>query len=451
MHALGGPDDPLPAILDPRPRAHPVHPGPGGVDEHPPVEIDDVAADEIPHPHGPAAVGAALELLRLGVVDRVRARPARREHVLEAEALRGEQEVVEVVPRAQETLRPEGGLERAGPGGVHCPVARRPLARRQEVVEAEPEAHLDEAPRPAPVDGHQERQRTDQMGRQPRERLPLAQGLPDQPEVEELEVPEPAVDELRRARGRPRGEVDLLDEDAREPALGEVPRDARPGHAAPDDDGVEDLPVQTRQPADGAARRGAGARSLTAPRSRRRPPRREARRASRRRGRAPARDLGVARPRDAAQHQDRPETGRPAHRDVGLEPVAHDDAVGRGEPELVERHPEGDRRGLAHDRVHAAPGHALDGADHPGRVGDLPALDRARPVGVGAHQPRPVARDRLERHVELAVVERPIEGHHDVVYPGVIDRRETGGPAAPRPAGARRSRSSAPRGPRRAR
>ena len=64
----------------------------------------------------------------------------------------------------------------------------------------------------------------------------------------------------------------------------------------------------------------------------------------------------------------------------------------------------------------------------PAASGISPALDRARPVGVGAHEPRPVALDRLERDVELPVVERPIEGHHDVVYPGVVDRRETGRP-----------------------
>ena len=235
-----------------------VHPGSGRVDEDPPVELHDVPADQVPHAHRPAAVGALPELLGLRVVQRVRAGAPGREHVLQAEALRGEQEVVEVVPRAQEPLRAQRRLERARPGVVHRAVSGRPLARREEVVEPEPQAHLDQAARPVPVDRHQERQRADQLGRQPREGLSLAQRLPDQPEVEELEVPEAPVDELGGARGRPGGEVRLLHEDAGEPALGQVARDAGAGHAAADDDGVEDLPAEPRQPAHRPAPPGAG-------------------------------------------------------------------------------------------------------------------------------------------------------------------------------------------------
>src|SRR5262249_54366705 len=106
--------------------------------------------------------------------------------------------------------------------------------------------------------------RANEMRRQPGKGLALAQGLAHQTEVEELKIPEPAVDQLRRAGGRPGGEVDLLDEDAREPPLGEVARHARAGHAAPDDDGVEELPAHPGAPArrPAASRSGAVAQSV---------------------------------------------------------------------------------------------------------------------------------------------------------------------------------------------
>src|SRR5207249_7528659 len=98
----------------------------------------------------------------------------------------------------------------------------------------------------------------DELGRQPGEGLPLAERLPDQLEIEQLEVAEAPMDELRRPGGRARGEVGLLDEDGGEPARREVARHPRPRHAAPDDQRVDDLAVQLAESGHGPSG-GAGA------------------------------------------------------------------------------------------------------------------------------------------------------------------------------------------------
>ena len=70
----------------------------------------------------------------------------------------------------------------------------------------------------------------------------LAQRLAHQPEVALLEVAQPAVDELARARDEvPGGEVARLDQRDVQPARGGVQRAARAGRAAADHDDVEDL------------------------------------------------------------------------------------------------------------------------------------------------------------------------------------------------------------------
>src|SRR5262249_53035192 len=128
----------------------------------------------------------------------------------------------------------------------------------------------------------------DGVGGGPRRGSARAQGLRDEAEVEELKIPDPAVDELRRAAGGPRGEVGLLDEHAREPTVREVSGNARPRHAAADDDGVEEFLVQAGEPGHCATpiapRR--LAETLTESGSRRRPHRPGARRATERRARA---------------------------------------------------------------------------------------------------------------------------------------------------------------------
>src|SRR5205814_7546789 len=62
------------------------------------------------------------------------------------------------------------------------------------------------------------------------------------PHVAEPEIPEPAVDQLRRRAGRRGGEVALVDERDREPVSRRGLRDAGADDAAADDEQVE-LPL----------------------------------------------------------------------------------------------------------------------------------------------------------------------------------------------------------------
>jgi hypothetical protein len=71
--------------------------------------------------------------------------------------------------------------------------------------------------------------------------LALEQRLAYQPEVEVLQVPQAAVDELRRPRGRPDRVVGALHERDRVPARGRVERHAGARDAAADDQHVDPL------------------------------------------------------------------------------------------------------------------------------------------------------------------------------------------------------------------
>src|SRR5262249_21815180 len=88
------------------------------------------------------------------------------------------------------------------------------------------------------IDRHQERQGLDQMGREPAERLALAERFPDEGEVEQLQVAQAAVDELRGFRGGAGAEVALVEKRDRDAAQREVARRPRAGDAASDDDDV---------------------------------------------------------------------------------------------------------------------------------------------------------------------------------------------------------------------
>ena len=89
------------------------------------------------------------------------------------------------------------------------------------------------------VDGHQKGQRAHQVRGQVPQRLALAQRFADEAELEQLEVAQAAVDELRGVRSRAGGEIALVHQGDGESAQGEVARDARSRHAAADDDDVE--------------------------------------------------------------------------------------------------------------------------------------------------------------------------------------------------------------------
>jgi hypothetical protein len=101
-----------------------------------------------------------------------------------------------------------------------------------------------------------------------RERLDLAERLPDEREVAEAEVAEPAVDELRGRARRPGGKIAALDERDGEPVARRELGDAGAEDSAADDEQVEALaaePIEGR----GArfARRVQGRASRTCARS----------------------------------------------------------------------------------------------------------------------------------------------------------------------------------------
>src|SRR5262249_4755061 len=110
-------------------------------------------------------------------------------------------------------------------GGQHAIALAAPPGR-EPVVELQAEAHLDQAARGIAVDRHQERQRPHQMGGQAAQGLALVERLAHEAEVEQLEVTEPAVDELGRLRRRRGGEVALLDQRDRHAAQRQLARDA---------------------------------------------------------------------------------------------------------------------------------------------------------------------------------------------------------------------------------
>ena len=114
----------------------------------------------------------------------------------------------------------------------------------QRVVEQQAGAHVG-AVLEAVLERQQEGRRVDEVRRQVLgEQAPLVQRLAHQPEVEPLQVPQAAVDELAGPAGRAGGEVALLDQRDREAAAGGVERHAAAGDASADDEHVEELVAQ---------------------------------------------------------------------------------------------------------------------------------------------------------------------------------------------------------------
>ena len=110
----------------------------------------------------------------------------------------------------------------------------------------EEDARRDIWPLPPPVrQREEERQRFDEMRRKGRQRqLALVQRLAHQPELELLEVAQPAVEHLRRAARGAGGEVTRLDEGDLESAGRGIERSASADHATADDDDVELLAAE---------------------------------------------------------------------------------------------------------------------------------------------------------------------------------------------------------------
>ena len=101
----------------------------------------------------------------------------------------------------------------------------------------------------APEKRNQELERFDEMRRNAEQRFPLAQVEADQPQVEHLQISEPAVDDARRSGRRPAAEIPPLHEQDAQTAHGGVARDATADDAAADDCDVERFPLKTRQSA----------------------------------------------------------------------------------------------------------------------------------------------------------------------------------------------------------
>ena len=120
--------------------------------------------------------------------------------------------------------------------------AAQPRRRHHVVhVQPDPDSRSGRAPSNAGTTSCSGR---DQVRRELDHQLALEQRLADQPEVEVLQVAQPAVDELRRAAAGPRGEVGLLDERHAVAARGRVERHAGAGDPAADHDDVELAPGQ---------------------------------------------------------------------------------------------------------------------------------------------------------------------------------------------------------------
>ena len=151
MDALGRPDDPLPAVLDAGAGAHPVYPRAGRVHDDTAGQADDVAVHQVTHPRGPPALRARLELLGQGVVEGVSAGAAGRQDVLQTQALRGQEEIVEVVAGAEEVVGADARLEAEslGPGDRAVPLGpparAEPARRRQDMQKGQSRDRCDHA------------------------------------------------------------------------------------------------------------------------------------------------------------------------------------------------------------------------------------------------------------------------------------------------------------------
>src|SRR5216683_4107784 len=130
-------------------------------------------------------------------------------------------------------------------------------------------------------------------------------------------------------------------------------------------------------------------------------------------------DAGVAGGRDAGEDQDRREPEPLSHHDVRFQAVADDHAFAGRHPQLLKSDLEDDRRGLTDDDLDRAAGDRLDGGGHPCAIRNFAVLGRTRPIRVGRDQPGALTH-RLERRVQLRVVEGAVEGDHhpaDTVIP----------------------------------
>ncbi len=240
VHSLGGAH---PQAVRLRPRSWQVAgPHSGRVDHLPGAHVDGPARLDVDQTCASHRVAGPQKLGHLAPAGRECAVGDRRSH-----ERRGEPSVVDlgvpVLHRAGQAVRAKGG--RLGqcrtPGQV--PMARQalPLARGggQSVVDQDASAHIRSLPHPV-RERVEERHRLDEVRRDPVEQqASLLQRLADQPEVEHLQVPQPAVDELARAARRAAGPVLSLDDRRPQAPSRRIHRGAGPDDTSSDNQHVQ--------------------------------------------------------------------------------------------------------------------------------------------------------------------------------------------------------------------
>ena len=236
MHALRRPHPKPPALLGQC--LDLVGPHAGGVDHNVAAHLGDCAVLRIAdrHPGDPVALAQQRHHLTRRPHHRaVLSRRARHRHRVPGVVDDG----VEIADAADQrsALQARRQSQRARAGQML--LGGNGFRAAELVIKQDARRHV--RPFPPPLgQREQERQRLDQMRRQRGQRqLALMQRFADQPELQLLEVAQPAVEHLRAAAGGAGGEVAGLDERHLEPAGGRVQGGARPDHAAADDDDVE--------------------------------------------------------------------------------------------------------------------------------------------------------------------------------------------------------------------
>ena len=211
------------------------------------------------------AAVALDELRRAHVVRAGRAEARRVDDELDDDALVVHARV-EVARGAIHAAVLERGRELDGVrGGDHGVTAER-RAAREHVVQGEADAHHPSRARLRPGERDEEGEGPREMRRHPQQSVALMQRLAHEAHLEVLEIAQPAMRELARARAGAGREVVLLDEEDGHPAGGGVARDCGAMHPAADD---EEIPLALSAPSAGrwlgwkagrtGATRGAGA------------------------------------------------------------------------------------------------------------------------------------------------------------------------------------------------
>ena len=203
------------------------------------ANVDVRARDRVAHRRADDAVAVAQIAVASRVVQDERAVLGGVDDVLDHQPLDERDLRVVEPPRAVQAVGFERRLGRERLVAVEPLPLGQALVERQRVVQLHADAQLELVPEAGPVQRHQEGQREHEVRRDAEEDLALAHVAAHEREVEQLEVAKSAVDQACRSRGRPRGEVVLLDERDREAAQGRVARDPRSDDPAADDQEID--------------------------------------------------------------------------------------------------------------------------------------------------------------------------------------------------------------------